>query len=103
MKIIYRKGDLLECSERIILHGCNAQGRMGSGVAKAIRNRYPEAFNAYALQHQDYGLKLGTIVWAECHDGRLVVNCITQQFYGREHRLYCSYDAIRNCMRSANR
>ena len=34
MNIIYKQGDLLECSEQVIVHGCNAQGVMGSGVAK---------------------------------------------------------------------
>lgn len=33
MKIIYKQGDLLSCPERVILHGCNAQGVMGSGIA----------------------------------------------------------------------
>ncbi|ESQ88967.1 hypothetical protein ABAC460_14395 [Asticcacaulis sp. AC460] len=47
MKIIYKTGDLLEAPERVICHGCNAQGVMGSGIAVPIRNRYPMVFKAY--------------------------------------------------------
>ena len=39
MKIIYKQGDLLEAEEVVIVHGCNAQGVVGSGVALAIRNK----------------------------------------------------------------
>ncbi len=35
--ITYKQGDLMKASETYIAHGCNAQGVMGSGVAKAIR------------------------------------------------------------------
>ena len=102
MRIQYRKGDLLASPIRILLHGCNAQGVMGAGVAKAIRDRYPEAYKGYVKQYKTNGLKLGSIVWADCPDGRLIGNCITQQFYGRENKRYCSYGAIRECMRQAN-
>ena len=45
--IEYKNGDLLNVTEGIILHGCNGQGVMGAGVAKAIKMKYPEAFTAY--------------------------------------------------------
>jgi len=41
--MIYRQGDLVMAVEPIIIHGCNAKGVMGSGVAKAIRAYYPDA------------------------------------------------------------
>ena len=47
MKIEYRKGDLLKTEIPYIAHGCNAQGVMGSGVAKVIREKWPLAFQVY--------------------------------------------------------
>ena len=54
MQIEYRTGDLLEAAEPVIVHGCNAQGSMGAGVARAIRDRYPAAYAAYRAAHEAY-------------------------------------------------
>lgn len=95
MKIIYKQGDLLECTEQVIVHGCNAQGVMGSGVALAIRNKYPDAYNAYLASKQYGGMTLGRCTYSEQDDGKIVINVITQQFYGRNpHVVYVSYDAV---------
>lgn len=43
------KGNLIDLAEQgefdIIVHGCNCFNTMGSGIAKEILERYPEAFN----------------------------------------------------------
>ena len=41
------KGDLLDAKETIIAHQVNCQKRMNSGVAKAIREKYPIVFERY--------------------------------------------------------
>lgn len=79
----------------IIVHGCNAQGVMGSGIALEIRNRFPAAYEAYIEKHTSSGLELGEIVFAEC-DNILIANAITQQFFGRDNKKYVSYEAIFN-------
>lgn len=101
MKIIYRKGDLLECEEKIIVHGCNAQGRMGAGVAKAIRAKYPKAYREYIRAHQTNGLELGQVICVDCGD-KLIINAITQEHYGRAPIRYVSYTAVRKCMVRVN-
>lgn len=44
------KGNLLDLAEQghfhIIVHGCNCFNAMGGGIAKEIRERYPEAYEA---------------------------------------------------------
>jgi O-acetyl-ADP-ribose deacetylase (regulator of RNase III) len=45
--ITYKTGDLLQASEEAIAHGCNTHGVMGAGVARLVRQKYPEAFFAY--------------------------------------------------------
>ena len=44
------KGNLLDATEAIIAHQVNCQKKMNSGVAKAIREKYPIVFDIY---HQD--------------------------------------------------
>ncbi len=45
MKINYVNGDLFATDIKTIVHGCNAQGVMGSGVAKSIRENFPKAYD----------------------------------------------------------
>lgn len=99
MKIQYRKGDLFQTDIRTIVHGCNAQGVMGSGVAKIVKERYPEAFGIYyrtAQMHTSKELLGKNIVWFG--PGRTIVNSVTQEYYGRDGKRYADYDAIRSCM-----
>ncbi len=105
MDIIYRQGDLLEAPERVICHGCNAQGKMGAGIAVAIKKRYPMAFTLYANLYKAQGnrLDLGQCVFVACPDGRTVIDAVTQEFYGREPGVvYASYDGIRIALRTIN-
>lgn len=90
-------GNLLDATRGIIVHGCNAQGKMASGVAKDVRARYPQAYDAYMKEYETNGLKLGKIVWVRVSDNPLlgIANAITQQFYGRDpNRVYVNYDAV---------
>lgn len=99
-KIEYRKGDLLNTEIRHILHGCNTRGVMGSGVAKAIRDMYPKAYQDYNDKYNNYGLELGSIVVSIQDEGKVIHNAITQQDYGRDpSRVYVSYWAIANVFR----
>ena len=102
MKIIYKKGDLLECEEKIIVHGCNAKGVMGAGVAKEIKRKYPFAFNLYRWHYENEGLKLGQVIIAKCKGDKLIMNAIIQTNYGRENKKYVSYNAIERCMSFIN-
>lgn len=80
----------------MIVHGCNAQGVMGSGVAAIMKKLYPYAYLAYKQVHRRYGLRLGGVVVATKPggDGPTIMNAITQEFYGRDGKAYASYDAI---------
>lgn len=87
-----KKGNLFGNVENgFIVHGCNAQGVMGSGVAAIIRSDYPVAFQTYALQYPNY--ILGEVIPAIVAPNLVVVNAITQEFYGTDRR-HADYDAI---------
>jgi len=90
-------GDLFANVEHgYIMHGCNAQGVMGSGVAKIIKDRYFEAFKTYALQHPNY--ILGEVIPAKVEDNLVIVNAITQQEFGT-HKVQVDYDAVAQACR----
>lgn len=94
MGIITKKGNLLD-AKGIIVHGCNCQGVMGSGVALAIKNKWPDAYAMYKQKWATMGIMEGDIITVAVAPGVFVVNALTQEFYGRTkgHR-YVSYDAV---------
>jgi O-acetyl-ADP-ribose deacetylase (regulator of RNase III) len=99
-KIEYRKGDLLTTDIKHILHGCNAQGVMGAGVAAAIRSKYAQAYKDYTEVYNSKGLELGTAVFSVQNDGKVIINAITQNNYGRDkNKVYVSYWAVAEIFR----
>ena len=103
MQIEYVKGDLLQTEVNHIIHGCNSRGVMGSGVAKAMREKYPDAYKDYIFKYNNYGLELGAIIVSVQPDKKVIHNAITQQDYGRDSsRVYVSYWAIAEVFRKIN-
>ena len=101
-KIITVFGNLLEnVHTGHIVHGANAQGVMGSGFAKSLKDMYPAAFQDYSDIYTDEGLELGD-AYPFCPSTELVIwNAITQEWFGQPGR-NCSYDAIQTCFESIN-
>lgn len=95
--IEYVKGDLFAEHHPFIAHGCNAQGVMGSGIAKIIREKWPECYKSYKkyCESNSADSMLGTVyvyTW-----NTTIFNCITQLNYGKDGKKYVSYDAIDKC------
>lgn len=90
------RGDLMSVQRGHIMHGCNIQGVMGSGVARLIRQQYPDAYMEYRRKYERDGLRLGTIIPVTYGDV-VIVNAMTQDFYGRDSGVYVDYDAIQRC------
>ena len=97
MKFEYKTGDLLAVPSGHIVHGCNAQGAMGAGVALAIRNKWPDVFRLYADTHRTNGLHLGDVLPVGVSPKLVVWNAITQEFFGPPGQRYLSYDAVADC------
>jgi O-acetyl-ADP-ribose deacetylase (regulator of RNase III) len=109
MQIDYVTGDLLKADQIVVVHGCNARGAFGSGVAGAIRRTWPWACDAYLDAFRDHfrPLTLGEVIWAidtgPGRPSRIVGNLITQQDYGRDpNRRYVDYEAVRAAMHKVN-
>lgn len=98
MQIEYKRGNVALAEEKYIAHGCNMQHVMGSGVAKEIRRVYPRAYTEY-MEHELY---LGKVIIVYTKD-KAILNCITQEFYGKDGKQYASYDAVKECLKTINR
>lgn len=102
-------GNILSVQRGIIVQGCNAQGVMGSGVAKDLRDRYPENYTVYKAafdrhkQKTGKTLALGRVIWytVSKEEPKLAIaNAITQEFYGRNPNIqYVDYEAVRSAFR----
>lgn len=93
--ITYKHGDLLDITDGVIIHGCNAKGVMGSGVALAIKNKYPKAYDAYKRFENDHALRLASLSMCKVSSSLYVANLVTQETYGRDSdKRYVSYGAV---------
>ena len=94
-------GDILSIKHGIVVQGCNAQGKMNSGLAKQIRAEHPEAYDVYKEKYDRDGLKVGEVVWSAPQGDRhfWIANAITQKFYGRDPSIrYVDYDGVRKSL-----
>lgn len=98
VKII--SGNLLDAKEDYICHQVNCQGVMGSGVAKAIRYKWPEVFTEYkSYIDMHFDTPLGSVCYASINNSNQVVaNMFAQSSYGYDGKRYTSYDAFCNCL-----
>lgn len=99
-------GNLLD-AKGIIVHGCNAQGVMGSGVALQIKNKWSDAYKSYKQAIQDWGdqkiCPLGRVVFHKVRDDLWIINAITQEYYGRDKsKVYVDYEAVRTAFHTIN-
>lgn len=90
--IVYKTGNLLDQTSGIIVHGCNMQGVMGSGVAKQIKARYPQAYEDYMTQLRNRDL--GDVIFSAVSDTLVIANALTQEYYGLSDKQYVDYSAI---------
>lgn len=92
-------GDMLTAESGIIMHGCNAQGVMGSGIALAVKTKYPAAFTDYKdfCNSTSIDQRLSKTVFSIINSQLIIANSITQLHFGREDKQYVSYKAIQEC------
>jgi len=97
MTITFVKQDITTVTEGVIAHGVNCQVAMGSGVAKALYEKWPNVRNQFLKRHY-YGPKyLGKVDYVK--EGLVTIaNCYTQEFYGRKIRIYASPQAVKEAL-----
>lgn len=98
------KGDLLASDCQYICHQVNCRGKMNSGIAKSIREKWPKVYESYLTKFAGKFVvsPIGTIqivtVYDDFDDRLCVVNMFSQQDYGYDGQKYTSYDAFWACL-----
>ena len=105
MEIKYFDGDILTSTAPIIMHQVNCKGVMNSGVAKAIKEKWPIVFDEYLRFYQNLttDVLLGITQFVKIGTDRYVANLFAQEKYGYDGIRYTSYDAIDKCLKSVAR
>lgn len=103
----YVKGNLLDSDCDYICHQVNCQGRMASGIAKQIRERWPIVYKVYKNRY-DYHTSIGVtsedmlgnvdLIPIDDDGTRFVFNMYSQADYGYDGKRYTSYDAFSDCL-----
>ena len=95
MEIIYKTGNVLDAQTDIIAHQVNCQGVMGAGLAKQVRNKYPQAYREYQEECMfEHTINLlGKCQLIKVDDSKWIANLFGQDDYGRDKR-YTNYEAI---------
>jgi O-acetyl-ADP-ribose deacetylase (regulator of RNase III) len=82
----------------IIVQQVNCQGVMGKGLAKSIRDRYPEVYEHYRAEHSLGLLKLGYTSYIEVEPNIYIANICGQDNYRRRNeppKRHTDYEALR--------
>lgn len=75
----------------VIAHGVNCQRTMGSGVAKALYEKWPQVRENY----MQYGsMELGDIQPIQVGTNSWVVNCFTQHKFGTDGDKYANEESL---------
>lgn len=107
MGIIIKEGNLLDAKENLILHQVNCKGKMNSGVAKAIREKWEKVFVEYTDVIRNNFVNpsshlLGETQYVYIDSNKYVVNLFTQDNFGYDGERYTSYDALYVALRQVS-
>jgi O-acetyl-ADP-ribose deacetylase (regulator of RNase III) len=91
--IEYINDDITKVDHGLVIHGTNCSGGFGSGVAGAIRKKWPIVYKRFVENGKGSHL-LGTFDPVKIHDDLIVANCYTQLNFGSDGKVYASIDAV---------
>ena len=90
MSIEYIIGDITKETTGLIVHQVNCQRVMGSGVALAIKNKWPIVYAKYLQSKQ----RLGDVQFVEVGYDLYVCNLFGQRYFGNDGKKYTNLHAI---------
>ena len=97
--ILVLNKDIFLSKQDIICHQVNCQGVMGKGIAKTIKEKFPECFEEYKRICDSYPNKndlLGSAVMVESN-GKIIANLFGQLTYG-SNGTYTDYNAFEKAL-----
>ena len=100
--VTFFEGDIFDGKCDVLCHQVNCQGVMGSGIAKEIRQAFPEVYEKFREAYQQNKNKLGNIdIIPNCDSdgGRTIVNMYAQDNYLPRGIRHTDYEAFETCLR----
>ena len=94
------EGDIFDVQRGIICHQVNCMGKMGAGIALAIRKKWPKVYQDYMAAYYAKQLKLGTVIISDIIPNQLRIASLCGQYYYGRKGLYTNYQALRMCFES---
>lgn len=103
-------GNIFNTDAKFIAHQVNCQGKMGSGVAFQVKNRFPHVFTEYVriakqemlgkiqivpVNDKYLGYNSGSL--AVPYTEQFIVNLFAQDKYGYDNKIYTSLEALQEC------
>ena len=99
------KGNLFDTDSTVIAHQVNCQGVMGSGVARQVKEKYPEAYDKYQEEcfNKAPNLLMGTVdIIPSRSDVHIIANMYAQNDFGYNGQRYTNYEAFYRCLENLN-
>lgn len=95
--IKYLKKDITTIEKGVMVHGCNCSGGFGSGVAKAIRSKWPALYDLFkTVKNPDVGQAYSMRI-----NDLILINGYTQRNYGYDGRVYADKRAVKKVVEYA--
>lgn len=94
--IKYIKGDILNVKEGIIVQQVNCMGVMGAGLAKQIKDKWPDIYDSYKTRiHNTRNTKelLGKTLFNNVENNLFVASIFGQYYYGHQAK-FTNYPAL---------
>lgn len=106
-------GDIFDSTARFMVHQVNCQGKMGSGVALQVKQKFPHVYDEYrkvclasssnmlgdiqvvSTNPDEVGMPSGSILTIEPR--QFIINAFAQDKYGYDGKMYTSLEALQSC------
>lgn len=101
--IVY--GDVLLATDDVIVHQVNCMGKMNSGIARQVREKFPKVYHEYLKACEKYEDKeqlLGKVQAVKLDDNRTICNLFAQLNFGYDGKRYTNIEAFARCLESIN-
>jgi O-acetyl-ADP-ribose deacetylase (regulator of RNase III) len=99
------EGDIFGADCEVIAHAVNCKGKMGSGLAKQVKDKYPNAYEEYrnaCSLAKPYELINSCLIF-RAKPGLWIANLFTQLHYGSDGKRYTNYEAVYSSLESLER
>lgn len=95
------QGNLLEAEENLICHQVNCRGVMGTGLALALKTKYPKIYIEYRnlCTFNSIDKLIGSAQIVEVDSNKYIVNLFGQVNYGRGI-VHTNYNALQRALNS---